>query len=231
VIFIFVLGIGFLAALAPPGGVDQAQCAACAKVLPTCETNDNSLTSALAVGHYDETYTSPVEPDSGETWQVKAVYATSQYAQPAPCACQEANATVSVDVDWDGTSWSATCTGCNPIAGPIYAVDVCVDDDADVCSDGEENHSWGYKLVADVARTNLYNCIPIGGIIANLDRIEYRPTSIDDGNVIDAETCAEGYAVAPVGSSYTSVIDYGAWECEFDCDATGASTSLLYEPR
>jgi hypothetical protein len=230
VIIILVLGTGFLGALMPPGGVDQAQCAACAKVLPVCQAGDDTLTSALTVGHYDETYTTPVEPDTGETWEIKSVYATYSGVLPPVCACQEVDATVSVDVDWDGTSWSATCTGCNPIAGPIFAVDVCVDDDTDVCSDGEVNHSSKYKLVADVADTHLYYCLQ-NLFIANLDRVEYRPTSIDDGNVIDAETCAEGYAVTPVGSSYTSVIDYGGWECEFDCDATGASTSLFYEPQ
>ena len=216
-----LLLVGLLAVLVPRGGVQDAACAACAKVLPTCGPTDNTLTSALTVGHYEERTTAPVEPDTGETWEVKAVYATALGAQPAPCACQEVNAAVAVDVDWNGTSWSATCTGCNPTTGPIFAVNVCVDDDTAVCSDGEENHSWGYKLVANVARINTYNCIPFGGVIANLDRVEYRPTSIDDGNVIDAETCAEGDAVTPVGSSYTSVID----------SAPGSVTSTAMPPE
>lgn len=227
-ILILVLGTGFLAALAPQGRVDEAECAACAKVLPTCGPTDNTLTSALTVGHYEERTTAPVEPDTGETWEVKAVYATALGAQPAPCACQEVNAAVSVDVDWNGTSWSATCTGCNPTTGPIFSVGVCVDDDTDTCSAGQTSHSWGYTLIADVARTSLYNCFG-NPYIANLDRVEYEPTAIDDGNVIDAETCSEGDAVSPVGPSLTPVIDYGSWECDLDCDASGPSTSLLNE--
>ena len=64
--------MGLLAILAPRGGVQEAECAACAKVLPTCGPTDNTLTSALTVGHYEEITTAPVEPDTGETWEVKA---------------------------------------------------------------------------------------------------------------------------------------------------------------
>lgn len=186
--------------------------------------SDATVTSALQVAHLVlEPSIVPVEPDDSETWDIKAVWAT-QFA--AACNCQEIDSTVSTTVTWTGSTWSASCTGCDATNGPIRSVSVCP---VDSCTIGPATHGWSYKLIVDVElQAERYCVLNNTNEATYLVRVEYTTTEVDPGDIIDTVECDEVGAVSPTSQVWTAT-DYGSFECAFNCDSTGASTAIFYE--
>ena len=200
-----------------------------------CGTNDCTLSaneiSAITVMHADPGGASdtPVEPDTGETISVTAYWDT-QVTDNSPCVCaQTASANVTVDVDWsDTTGWTATCTGCSPVFGPIYRVSVC---GVGECGTGTSiDNGWSYELIVDIAKNNGTCTQTVGGVALGwLSHVDYATTSVDDGNLIDATTCTEGLSVSPTSQVFT-VTDSGGFDCNFTCAAAaGPTMTITYE--
>lgn len=212
-----VLAVSFMAGYLAgvPGGVPSAY-AACGTVR-TCAF-DGTVTSALQVTHVT---TDPgvvvVEPDNGETWSIQATWAVPSGINFA-CPCTSASATVTADVTWTGSGWNVTCTGC--AAGGIEAVSIC---DAGSC--GGLTHGWAYKLIVDVADSIAINCF-FGTDLGFVTSVAYTTTSVDDGDIIDS--CAETQAVSPTSQTFNAT-DNGSFECTYDCNQSGAATSIFYQ--
>lgn len=203
-------------------------------VAQACNSNPNNCgmdttrTSSLTVYHSytnDDVNFFPVEPDTGETWSVTAWYRLVTAFTGCDCALR--SDTVAVDVDWNGTSWVASCTGCGG-GSPILGVSVCP---VDGCGEGVSlDHSWAYELIVDVDNNVLFNCGHLTQTGA-LKQVDYSATSIDDGDRIDLTECAEDLVVTPsaVGTGYIAS-DTGAFECPFTCeDASGPTLTIYYE--
>lgn len=213
--------VGALAGI--PAPLPNVQAAACG-VAVNCGT-DATVTSALQVTHTtNDASPIPVEPDDSETWDIKAVWAVP-FGGGFQCPCTEINATVSATVNWTGSSWSVSCTGCNNTTGPIRSVSVCA---VDGCTSGFTSHGWAYKLIVDVDDANVRFCtLLLGNEPAFLDRVEYTTTSVDDGDKINTGTCAENGAVSPTSQTWTAT-DTGSFECAFNCNATPVYTGISY---
>lgn len=229
IVAVAALVSGFLAGV--PDAVPIAFAACGSGFSQTCYV-DATLTSALDVLHTypDGGVDIPVQPDTGETWTVTAYWKTLEsLGIPAACRCNSASAAVTVDVDWTGSAWSASCTGCNALAGPIFGVSVCSQGERN-CSVGEDTHSFGYRLIVDVARASTaYACPPSGPFARYLDNVTYEATGIDDGDILDMTRCAIGADVSPDPDGTFADTDAGEFECAFDCTATGASVAIEYE--
>ena len=202
--------------------------------LAWCGTNDCTLSarevSAITVVHADPGGASdtPVEPDSGETIDITA-YWDARVIDNYPCICaQTAFANVAVDVTWsDTTGWSATCTGCSAVAGPIYRVSVC---GVGECGTGTStDNGWSYELIVDIAK-NVGQCVSVAGNhLGWLSHVDYATTSVDDGNLIDTSTCMEGASVSPTSQVFT-VTDSGGFDCVFACaSAAGPTMTISYQ--
>jgi hypothetical protein len=216
------LVVGFVFGV-PPSVVDAA-CGPAAN--PNCGA-DLTLTSSVTVNHIvpGEVSDTPVEPDDTDSWTVNAVWATP-YSPASPlCSCQETSASVTVDVQWDGSTkdWVATCTGCG-VLGPIFAVSVCPAGSS--CGSGGEAHASAYELIVDVAKTN--GTCGVTNIPYNLQRVEYDTTTVDDGDTVNFGTCREVSAVSPTSQDW-SATDTGGFECAFSCAASGPSVTITYE--
>ena len=141
------------------------------------------------------------------------------------CTCQQtAMATVDVDVAWsDTTGWSATCTGCAPLAGPIYRVSVCGVGECGTAT--STDNGWSYELIVDAALIN-GNCLGNDGFLSHVD---YETTSVDDGNLVNATTCTEGASVSPDSQTF-SVTD-STFDCVYSCAAaSGPTMTITYSP-
>jgi hypothetical protein len=195
-----------------------------------CGTNDctayDNAVSAVTVVHLDPGVTTdtPVEPDTGETIEVTA-YWDAKVTAGGGCSCvQTATATVDVDVSWsDTTGWSAVCTGCDSVAGPIYRVSVC---SVGACGPGATIvNGWSYELIVDVALTN-DNCLTNLGFLSHVD---YETTSVDDGNLVNLSTCTEGSAVSPDSQTFTTTDS--TFDCVYSCAAaSGPTMTITYSP-
>jgi len=233
-----------LVALLSPGGTEVAPVAATAGCGVAWNVDcglDYTVTSALDVSHVvDEGgYLTPVEPGSTETLTVTAYYQTPDDPDfppgpppppgiPAVCRCNQLSTTVTAQLTWTGSQWTVSCTGCNSVSGPIYQLSICGDDDQ-TCTAGETGHSSGYRLLVDAARQwSRYTCPANGNPYDYLDRVTYSTSSIPNGSEIDMDNCTLGSSVIWTGSE-DGATDYGSFECSFDCTATGASLTLLYE--
>lgn len=190
--------------------------------------------SAINVIHYDEegeeeTELLPVEPDVGESWEITAYWNTLGSAHPSCDCTQSATAQVQVDVSWsDSTGWSASCTGCNAISGPVFGVTVC---GTYGCGNGPGvDNSWGYELVVSLKENNgQVNCSPPPNAPGFVSRVEYQTTSVDDGNLIDTLYCSEGTAVSPISQTFGTT-DSGPFECTYSCAvASGPTVSIVYD--
>lgn len=186
--------------------------------------------SSITVQHIDQVddvNVLPVEPDSGETFEVTASWDTDTNAISPSCTCRlTATASVTVDVNWsDATdSWTANCTGCSG-AGPIYGVSVCHSDGCG--SHTTIDNAWEYELIVDIAAVN-GTC---GAFLdpGTLTKVEYATTSIDDGDNINLGSCSESSSVSPISQSF-SVTDTGTFECAFNCaTASGPSLVIIYD--
>lgn len=190
-----------------------------------CGFGDNTRTSALTVSHNELDATpgggAPVEPNTGETWEVVATYQKESISGTA-CNCVSVTDTAYVDVSWNGSSWSATCTaGCDAVNGPIFGVDVCA-------SASCGSHSWAYELIVDLA--NNIGPLPCGAQsnFAALKQVDYTTTSVDGGTTISnpgSPGCSLNTSVSPVSQTWTQT-DTGAFECPFTC--AGAGGPIIY---
>jgi hypothetical protein len=197
-----------------------------------CGTNDctayNKAVSAVTVVHEDPGVTSntPVEPDTGETIEVTA-YWDAKVTADQGCSCaQTATATVDVDVTWsDTTGWSAVCTGCDSVAGPIYRVSVCP---VGQCGSGATiDNGWSYELIVDAALTN--QTCGVNNWPGFLSHVDYETTSVDDGNLVTLSTCTEGAAVSPDSQTFTATDS--TFDCVYSCAAaSGPTMTITYSP-
>lgn len=190
---------------------------------------DTTRTSSLTVYHrYTNDFVNyvPVEPDTGETWSITAYYRLNEYFQA--CDCQLRSVTASVDVSWNGSTWTATCTGCGG-GSPILDVDICP---VDGCGEGASlDHSWSYELIVDLERiASSFNC-GLTTYNGELKQVDYIATEIDDGDTIDVEDCDEDQRVTLSSTSVgVNASDTGSFECPFTCnDASGPTVVILYE--
>ena len=195
---------------------------------PTCGSQNcggGVAYSALDVNH---TYTSgmnvhPVEPDDTDTFDVEVRYLGLYDMFNPTCSCKEVLENVSVSVTWTGSGWSASCTGCNAMAGPVYGVTVC-----DRASCGSLSHGWGYRLQVQIDDSVL---VCTGGLQnpGFLNQVTYTADTIDDGHVIDTSGCLEGASVVWVSPVVVQATDSGPFECASSCNNTGASLTLTYQ--
>ena len=166
-----------------------------------------------------------VEPNSTDTWNVFATWSTTDYDLNCP-STDIAWAGVSATVTWtDGTGWSVSCTGCNAGTGPIYGVSVC---SVGACGATPTN-GWAYKLIVDIKHTINANC-PAGGplTVGYLTSVAYTTTAVSNGNLVYTDTCTEGTAVSPTSQTWSQT-DPISFTCSFDCNASGPSTTIMYQ--
>ena len=84
-------------------------------------------------------------------------------------------------------------------------------------------------LIADVDEARgPYTCGAGPTFNRFLHRVDYTTTSINNGNVVNTSGCTLGSSVSPV-SQTVNAIDYGAFECAFDCNATPVTTDIVYQ--
>jgi hypothetical protein len=144
-----------------------------------------------------------IEPQTGETWSATVVWASD--TDPGDCQCTETTHQVTFRVDWVAPNWIATCvSGCDPLNGPVYGVDIC----AGVgCGVGLGRHEWEYVARLQVA--------PIRQICetraAYLERVDYATTQVDNGRGI-VGTCGLSLATYTPTSQVFTVTDTGAYQ-------------------
>ncbi len=111
--------VGVVTGLGQAGRVAPVLAGACG-LHSSCPFGDTTRTSSLTVYH-ETTSNEAVEPDTGETWEITARYTLQTLGTACDCADRTVQATV--EVDWTGSGWTATCTsGCG---GAIAQVSVC----------------------------------------------------------------------------------------------------------
>ncbi len=224
VVVILVLLAGFLAGKPTPVPMVYAACG----VQPNCGP-DQTQTSVLAVTHTSPAGGNdiPVEPNTGETWNITAYWSTTIGA-PRDCDCLTPySASVSATVTWqDQGGWSVSCTGCSP-SGPIRSVSVC---HVDGCGTQYVDNGWTYKLLVDVDHTGPTYWCPVSQTWAStyLTSVNYTTTAVSGGNLVDVVRCSEGSSVTPDSQSW-SATDTGAFECALSCDYDGASVAITYQ--
>lgn len=182
---------------------------------------DPTLTSALDVQHeYDDGTTIwPVEPDDSDVWDITPTWSSAFGG--LWCVCDDWTASATATVTWTGSSWSASCTGCDAVNGPIYGVSVCTFLD-NPCT----YKSWHYRLLVNLEGTRTRQCTV--GTDYFLNDVLYELASADDGDYLD--NCIESGVVVPITPASVSVHDTGAFECAFTCAATGSLVTIRYAP-
>ena len=182
---------------------------------------DNTKTAGVIVKHHYEDYPSRlVEPDDSDTWLITATWKTQSGIAVCPCDSEIVAATVTVD--WDGTDWTATCTGCNATSGPIYKVKACGTADCGT-------RSSEYVLLVDIEELNTDMCDD-----AWLWTVDFLSTELDDGNYFTTSPSSTVTAVSPVNEPY-STTDTQIFDCEFGClnfsiDAELPEVEIEYAP-
>ena len=184
-VVVVVLMSGFLAGL-PNGVVEPVYAAACQPAHPL-PCAPGYRTAAVDVEHYAETYTRPVEPDTGETVSITAYWNTA-----LPLPCDEISETATVDVYWTGSAWAlankSTTTN-------ITDIQVC---SGDACGSQYDGHAWSFRLIARVTDP----VVLVTGAY-NIRQVVFTTTSVDDGYVID-ENCDLSTAVSPTSQSWSA---------------------------
>lgn len=205
------LCLGFLISL--PASTVPVVHAACGIFPGWCPFNDMTRTSSLSVSHaYDAgEYDVWVEPDDTDSWTITGTWSTPFSTLYPDCSCVDMTSSVTADVTWsDATnSWSVSCTGCNAVNGPIYAVGVCIDG-ASCGSGAVVDNTAGYKLYVDVAQQPNYPCVVSPPQPAYIYSVEYTTTSVDDGNLLNMVACTEGSSVTPTSQTWSQT-DYGTF--------------------
>jgi len=78
-------------------------------------------------------------------------------------------------------------------------------------------------LLFDVDTIVQLGCDP-----AFLYAVEFMSLELDDGDVFTRSPCEEILAVSPVNEPY-SAVDYGTFECEFNCNHVSSSPMVTIE--
>lgn len=210
------------------GSPASVEAQACNLNTHNCNPSDDTVTASAIVSHAypdEPPLVIPVEPDTGETWEITATYQLQTGG--SACDCDDRTDTVTVDVDWNETtdSWDVSCTGCNA-GDPIQAVSVC--HSAGCGSHTTIDNAWEYEIIVDVHNNYTFSC----GIYNHdgaLQSVDFETTSVDDGDTIRTGNCTEQLAVSPTSQTFSST-DSGPFECLFTCAAaTGTSIVILYE--
>jgi len=222
-VFVLALVAGFLFG-GPQGEVPVAYAYPCQVANGPCSYGDITKTAALEVLHMGDDggggYTLPVEPDTGESWNITA------YWNNATPICYESTETASVDVDWNGSSWVLSSEGTTT---NIIDIDIC--STSATCRGTGGAHSWGYKLIVDITD-------PHTATGRNLRQVVFTTTSVDDGNEITftgggLTTCNSlGSSVSPTSEEFTALDWPEEWpmsRCAFSCSVVGTSVDLTYE--
>lgn len=191
---------------------------------PVCPFGEPTRTSSLTVYHRDVS-SRPVVPNTGETWDIIARYRLA--APGTACDCENRYVYATVDVDWTGSAWTATCTsGCG---GGSAFTQVAVCDASSPCPQSA-NPTMAYEMILDMVSNQLFNTACGVAVPGALQEVDYGTTSVDDGNPItDTTTCALGNSESPTTNTFTAT-DNGTFECAFTCaDATGPSVTISYQ--
>jgi hypothetical protein len=217
--------LGFVAGVGSGTGVPIAL-AATSWPITYCGPDDYTVTTGLSVYHVksEGEYLREVEPNTTDTWDIDLTW-SSAYGSACP-GVDFAWANVTATVTWtDGVGWSASCTGCDAISGPVHRVSVC---DAGSC--GAATNGWAYKLILDVASSAGVFLCPVTQqpVMAYLSLVDYTTTSVNNGNLVYTATCTEGTAVSPTSQTWSQT-DYPIYDCSFDCNASGASVVIQYQ--
>ncbi len=208
----FVIGLCFIALSV----IDHSSALAqhCSVVPAACLSNGSTMAGVI-VDHYSSVGTNivPVEPDDTDTWTITARHSTLTIPGNS-CSCNDYTSSVTGTVQWTGSGWSVSCTGCNYPNGPILSLGVC-----DVASCSSLTHGWKYRLVARVSQTRAAICFDAGPPPINhpayLTNVEFKTTAVDDGHIIDETFCTEGSSVSP--TSQTWVANDAAFSCNLNC--------------
>jgi len=158
-----------------------------------------------------DAYVIPVEPVTGESWDVAATW--SRYGYPDHVEYG------SVDVDWNGASWVTSNENTTTNILDYLACTVAT------CGSMYNTHSYTYKLVADLA-----DPVQVGGLNYYLTTVDFSGSSFDDGDeLVGLPSCYHGATVS-VPSPYTfGTTDTGPFDPAFNCNATGPSLTIPYD--
>ena len=182
-------------------------------------------TSAIDVDHrvYPGGLTDdPEQLNNSEQWTITAYWDT--LATAPGCACgYENNSYVTVAMSHSGTSWTATCTGCDATNGPIYSVTAC-DINADDCS----SYDGDYRLIVRVKEVNGLAAAPCNGNYRYINRVAYSVTAIDDGNSFETTHCTLGGSVSPTQITFAAT-DNGAFACANNCSQVGTNLVVTFQ--
>jgi len=158
---------------------------------------------------------SPVEPNTGETWQITAYWGPDSGGGGS---CIDHTEVGYATVDWNGAGWTVSNV---TLTTNILDIDVC---DTSVCITGPSSGpvpQRSYKLKADLND-------PLGPPIFHLRQVDFRTTAVDGGNVLDVSTCATGASVSPTSQTFGNM-DTGAFECSYACGSiSGPSVVITY---
>lgn len=181
---------------------------------------DTTLTGALRVQHRHVGSGRDVEPDTGDTWLVTITWKTLSTSNFCPCEAEVITATVAAD--WNGSTWTPSCTGCNPTSGPLWGVQVC---GAPQCG----ALSSEYIILLDIDELKFDICQDV----AFLHAVEFESISLDDGDVFTRVPCTELLAVSPINQPYYAV-DLPDFRCPYTCthanlDVTIPLVTIYYQ--
>jgi len=199
-----------------------------ASAQPFCGQNpacggDPTVTSALDVHHRVHpggVSDDPVQLDDNELVTITVYW--SLLNMGGQCSCtNEISQSVTIQPTLSGSTWSGTCTGCDPVNGPIYDVVIC-----DINSDSCLSLDNDYRLNVDIDEINGTAPIPCFGNARHINRVVYTVTNISNGDDYNATHCVVGSAVSPVTSTFAAT-DFGAFECNFNCEA-GPSLTITF---
>lgn len=222
---LFGLAAGVLSALLPLMATDVSAIpiASAQTYCGVTPCGGSTVTSALDVYHRVDPggiTDDPVQLDDRETVSITAHWSLANVG--GACSCGYATSkTVTIIPILSGTSWSGTCSGCDPTNGPIRSVTIC-DINADAC----EGYDGDYRLnvVVDQAYgTGGAGCSMYSRFI---NRVVYTITEIDDGDDYNATLCVLGTAVGPTTNSFTAT-DSGTFECSANCEQ-GPSLTITF---
>ncbi len=173
------------------------------------------LHAVMTVTHVDTSHVpQPVRSDTGESLKITAYWNTDP---PGPCTEYSEYATA--DVDYSGGSFVLSNVNL-----PTYITDLYLCSGPDSCSE-EYATSYNYKIIAKVT-----DPVWVSSIRHNLRQVVFETTSVDDGLIVDYDTCTTGSSVSPTSQTFSQT-DNGAFECSSwpDCTATGPTLQLTYE--
>lgn len=172
---------------------------------------DNTKTGVLDVRHFKNNGTTEIEPTTGESWEITAHW------NPAPggLSCAGSHETASVDVDWNGTSWALSNMS---LTTNIVGISVC--DISGGCA--TTTGARAYRLLVDVndPLPNNYN----------LQEVSFATTAVNNGVEFDMMIpCAvTANTVTPTTQTFAAS-DNSSFECGFNCNATGAVVTIVYQ--